>query len=63
MKRCVICGKEFSAYGNDPWPLKENGKCCDKCDFEFVVPIRILQLSNPEKAKQIIAEFNQSREV
>jgi len=63
MKRCVICGKEFSEYGNDPWPIKENGRCCDACNSEFVIGIRILQLSYPEKAKEIIAEFNQSREV
>lgn len=53
---CSICGKEFTGYGNDPWPVKnEKGevlpgtaRCCDTCNFEIVVPLRISQL---KKAK------------
>ena len=29
---CCICGKEFIGYGNNPWPLKEEGRCCNDCN-------------------------------
>jgi hypothetical protein len=46
---CVLCGvkraiKPESAmpdYGNSPWPLKPRGKCCDKCNWESVIPARL----------------------
>ena len=33
---CCICGKKFSGKGNDPWPLKEEGRCCDECNKEVI---------------------------
>lgn len=30
--RCCICGKECCGYGNNPWPIKDSGKCCDECN-------------------------------
>ena len=49
---CSICGKEFTGYGNDPWPVKDkngkplspNDRCCDACNFGVVVPLRIAQI-------------------
>ena len=35
MKRnftCCICGKFVIGYGNEPWPIKDDGECCDKCN-------------------------------
>jgi DNA-directed RNA polymerase subunit RPC12/RpoP len=40
-KKCVICGKEFSGYGNNPWPVKSRGKCCDECNLNIVIPARL----------------------
>ena len=31
-KKCVICKKIISGYGNNAWPLA-NGTCCDKCNI------------------------------
>ena len=31
--KCCICGKYFEGYGNNPWPVKEKGRCCDDCDM------------------------------
>lgn len=42
MKKCCICGKEFEGWGNNPWPIKQDGECCDTCNAEKVVPARIL---------------------
>lgn len=54
---CCICGREFSEYGNNPWPVKdENGndfsveaKCCDACNFIVVIPLRMHNLSKKYK--------------
>lgn len=33
---CCICGRAFKGYGNNPWPLRNYGKCCDKCNDNVV---------------------------
>lgn len=42
MKRCSICGKSFSGFGNNPEPIKRwiEGSCCDDCNREKVLPTR-----------------------
>lgn len=44
-KKCCICGKEFTGYGNNPDPVKLYGRCCDECDWSFVIPARIKQIN------------------
>lgn len=39
-QRCCICGKEFYGYGNNPEPIKKEGRCCDDCDSNIVTPAR-----------------------
>lgn len=43
---CCICGKKFTGWGNDPWPVveDENARCCDACNNEAVLPARIAGL-------------------
>lgn len=42
---CSICDKPFSKYGNNPAPL--NGEvCCDACNKNIVLPIRIYQIAH-----------------
>lgn len=52
MKICVICGKEYSGYGNNPEPLAryKDGQCCDECDCLKVIPAR---LGNSELGKSV----------
>lgn len=38
--RCCICGKETEGYGNDPWPVRDWGQCCDGCNRTAVIPER-----------------------
>lgn len=38
--KCCICGKEFEGYGNNPYPIKPEGVCCNACN-KFVVLSRI----------------------
>lgn len=37
---CCFCNKKFNDFGNNALPLK-NGKCCDKCNILYVIPVRI----------------------
>lgn len=39
--KCIICGKEFYSSGNDADPVSIDGRCCDRCYTEYVVPARI----------------------
>ncbi|MGM9543570.1 MAG: hypothetical protein ACI3T9_01170 [Romboutsia timonensis] len=38
---CCICGKEFIGYGNNPDPVKKEGRCCDDCNSTKVIPARL----------------------
>ena len=29
---CPICGKPFIGYGNNPYPVANDGRCCDDCN-------------------------------
>lgn len=55
--KCVICqqpcepwprirGEEPPrGYGNNPWPVRRKGRCCDECNARFVIPLRIVMLN------------------
>lgn len=38
---CCICGRTFIGYGNNPYPVKDNGRCCDVCNYDKVLPSRL----------------------
>ncbi len=38
---CCICGKKCNGYGNNPYPVKDEGQCCDDCNKDIVIPKRI----------------------
>ena len=48
--KCCICGEPIEGYGNNPFPVKTEGDCCDKCNAEVVIPARI------EKMKEAASE-------
>jgi hypothetical protein len=41
---CAICGKTYTGFGNNAWPVKENERCCDACNTEYVIPARLEKL-------------------
>lgn len=45
---CCICGKEFEGYGNNPEPVKpfDEGRCCDECNANAVIPKRMELIYN-----------------
>lgn len=39
---CCICGKFHNDFGNNPFPVvKENKRCCNACNNNYVIPARI----------------------
>ena len=34
-RRCCICGKVMVEYGNNPYPVKTEGYCCNVCKKEI----------------------------
>lgn len=42
---CCFCGKWFWGFGNNPYPLKDEGVCCDECN-QNVVKERIRRLKD-----------------
>lgn len=41
---CVICGKNFVGYGNNPSPIMEHGVCCNECNETKVIPERLRRM-------------------
>lgn len=50
---CCICGKEFTGWGNNPDPIKKSGRCCDACNAEVVIPVRLGIMIKSKKAGAI----------
>ena len=42
---CCICGEESYGYGNNPAPVKDEGRCCDACNLKFVIPARLAEFN------------------
>lgn len=42
---CCICGKSYRNFGNNPDPVKLEGRCCDECNRNKVLPKRMLRRS------------------
>lgn len=43
---CCICGDSFSGFGNNPAPIRLSGRCCDPCNFRFVIRARLIEMQN-----------------
>lgn len=51
-KTCPVCGKKYTGYGNNAWPVYD-GRCCDACNMNYVIPARICGIKNPEEWNEI----------
>ncbi len=38
---CCICGKSFYGTGHNPHPIKTDGACCERCNYNVVLKERI----------------------
>ena len=50
---CCICGKKFTGWGNNPWPIvkDENARCCDECNDTKVLSARLAQMFRGKENK------------
>jgi hypothetical protein len=55
--KCCFCKKDAGEFGNNAQPIM-NGRCCDSCNDEIVLPIRILRVTNHSLIESI-KEMNQ----
>ena len=39
---CVLCGRPITGWGNNPYPLAEDGECCDQCNT-LVIEARLIR--------------------
>ena len=46
---CSICGEEYEGWGNNAYPIN-NGRCCDCCNNNLVIPARFTGIKNEEEA-------------
>lgn len=55
---CSICGDEFEGWGNNAWPIND-GKCCDSCNYLFVLPERIKNLQKRKETPDVREAFDE----
>ena len=51
-KDCVLCPGLYEGYGHNPRPLANEGRCCDDCNWNKVVPYRFYQAVLQHRAQQ-----------
>ena len=49
---CIFCKTLKEGHGNNPFPIRENGKCCDECNQKYVIPERIKLMKKEDKRCQ-----------
>lgn len=51
--KCCICGQEIvDGFGNNPWPIKDKGECCDLCNISVVLKARLNMINNKKKGEK-----------
>lgn len=48
--KCSICGKQYEGFGNNAQPIND-GRCCDECNKNVVIPRRLTDIINKSKEK------------
>ena len=49
MFTCSICGKKVIGFGNNPFPFKSEGECCDECNYKVVIPARLTMMNQKKE--------------
>lgn len=47
-QKCCLCGKMFTEYPNNPYPLSDVGVCCRECNKTKVIPERLRMVKERE---------------
>ena len=54
--KCCMCEKTINNFGNNPYPVKEEGMCCDECNMKYVIPERMRRFKS--KYKNFLRDCN-----
>lgn len=44
-QKCILCNGNYEGMGHNPHPLSSEGRCCEKCNLNKVLPARLQQQS------------------
>lgn len=60
---CCLCGKPVEEErGNNPYPVDKNADhvCCDECNFNKVIPARIMRMTylGSEEGEEYVRRFS-----
>lgn len=59
---CVLCGKKFTEWPNNPRPLSDHGVCCRECNQTKVIPARLrLAFEVSQKSTHISTMYGKER--
>lgn len=47
---CDICGEFTIGWGHNAEPVVKDGRCCDRCNKEVVIPKRLEELEKKKKS-------------
>jgi hypothetical protein len=52
---CCLCGElDVKGWGNNPHPFgPHEGRCCDGCNMEFVLPQRLRNILMAEDTRKV----------
>ena len=56
---CCFCDKIYSGNGNNAEPVKAGGVCCHECCLDIIVPVRMAELAEQARIRQL--EFDLTR--
>lgn len=59
---CCICHQPIEGYGNNAEPVCA-GRCCDKCNYEVVIPERIAQIKKSANKEEALKEADEMPEL
>ena len=51
-RKCCICHKPIEGDGHNPIPVWPTGKCCDKCHYTYVIPMRMKMVAEQEQEEK-----------
>ena len=54
-KTCSICREKYTGWGNNAWPVTD-GRCCDACNRDYVIPARLYGIKNPKEFLEVMSK-------
>lgn len=54
---CSICGSTYTRFGHNAEPVN-HGRCCDECNRNTVVPMRMIRISQGRDPRQVDTDID-----